>query len=377
MSIFSEYRTVRDLLAQRHAVIVYSESKYYYQYYQFLLNDIRKQIDRQILYITSDKNDPLLTANIPGMRVVYVKWLIQFLFSKIQGDIMIMTMPDLDNYAFKRSPFVGKYYYLPHAAVSLHQQYTEKAFFNYDAILCAGPFHAEEVGILKEVYGLRDIEALPYGYPLFEEIAKRYKDNAENKAQRPRILVGPSWFSGSIMDTCIEEVMAGLSKLPYDVQIRVHPEYMKRKPDRYKHLLKLIAGYSNISFDPTINVLDSLLNADLLITDRSGIALEYAFGTLRPVLFIETSHKIHNGNWEKTGLEPIENKLRTQMGKVIALDELGGLGAVAQELLNEKDKYTASLDSLKSSQFYSNEKTGGRVVQDILLNLKPGQGPIA
>ncbi|MGN6419248.1 MAG: CDP-glycerol glycerophosphotransferase family protein [Pseudobacter sp.] len=372
MSIFSEYSTVRDLLAQRHAVIVYSESKYYYQYYQFLLNDIRKQTGRDILYITSDKNDPLLKGGIQGMRVVYVKWLIQFLFSKIQGDVMIMTMPDLDNYGFKRSTFVSKYYYLPHAAVSLHQQYTEKAFFHYDAILCAGPFHAEEVGKLKEAYQLKDIEAMPYGYPLFEEISRRYKGKAENREQRPRILVGPSWFSGSIMDTCIEEVMAGLSRLPYDVLVRVHPEYMKRKADRYKHLLKLIAGYENISIDTTINVLDALLNADLLITDRSGIALEYAFGTLRPVLFIETAHKIHNSNWEKTGMEPIENKLRTQMGKVIALNELDRLGAVAQELINNKAAYSSSLDALRNSQFYSNDKIGGTVVQDILRNLKPG-----
>lgn len=373
MSIFSEYRTVREIISQHHAVIVYSESKYYYQYYQFLLNDLRKQSDKLILYITSDKNDPLLKTAQPGLRVVYVKWLIQFLFSKLQGDVVIMTMPDLDNYGFKRSPLVGKYYYLPHAAVSLHQQYTEKAFFHYDAILCAGGFHAEEVSKLKEVYQLKDIEPIPYGYPLFEEINSRYNNSSPvvNNKTRPRILVGPSWFSGSIMDSCIEEVMAGLSRLECEVLIRVHPEYMKRKPDRYKHLLKLISGYSNINIDQTINVLDSLLNADLLITDRSGIALEYAFGTLRPVLFIETPPKIHNSNWEKIGLEPIENSLRTDMGKVIALDEMDRLGTVAMELINNKEKYTVSLDALKNAHFYSNRQVAGTVVQDILANLKP------
>lgn len=368
MSIFSEYRTVREIMAQHHAVIVYSESKYYYQYYQFLLNDIRKQTGQPILYITSDKNDPLLKQAMPGMRVVYVKWLVQFLFAKLQGDVMIMTMPDLDNYGFKRSPQVGKYYYLPHAAVSLHQQYTEKAFFHYDAMLCAGKFHADEVNKLKEVYQLRNIEAIPYGYPLFEEINKRVNSmaTADRSKARPRILVGPSWFAGSIMDSCIEDVMQGLSKLECDVLIRVHPEFMKRKPDRYKHLLKLIAGYANINIDQTINVLDSLLNADLLITDRSGIALEYAFGTLRPVLFIETPPKVHNSNWEKTGLAPIENQLRTEMGRVMALNELNKLGAVAMEMIREKDKYAASLESLRDYHFYSNVKVGGMVVQKIL-----------
>lgn len=129
MNFFAEYHSVQKILKTQHQVVVYSESRHYHQYFESLLLDIAENSSLRILYITSDKNDPLLTVSLQKMQVVYIKQFLGFLFAKIKAGTMIMTMPDLNNFLYKRSPQVQKYIYLFHAAVSTHLQYKEKAFF--------------------------------------------------------------------------------------------------------------------------------------------------------------------------------------------------------------------------------------------------------
>ncbi len=62
---------------------------------------------------------------------------------------------------------------------------------------------------------------------------------------------------------------------------------------------------------------DSLLRADVLICDISGIALEYVFGTERPVLFLDVPLKIHNPRFKE--LEK-ENSCLKKLVADISLD---------------------------------------------------------
>ena len=150
MGLFSEYRLVNKLLQQKHKVIFYAESKHYYQYFKKLINDLLES-KVTIYYITSDADDPLLINNQKGIKVVYIKWMVGFLFSKIKADVMVMTMPDLGNFLFKKSPAVGIYIYIFHAAVSTHQQYRKEAFYNYDAIFCTGEYQYKEIRLSEKL----------------------------------------------------------------------------------------------------------------------------------------------------------------------------------------------------------------------------------
>ena len=42
---------------------------------------------------------------------------------------------------------------------------------------------------------------------------------------------------------------------------------------------------------------DSLIESDLLICDCSGVALEYALGTERPVLYVDVAGNAHRSSW--------------------------------------------------------------------------------
>ena len=351
MGFFAEYKQVNKLLQQKQEVVFYAESRHYHPYFEKLINDLLVK-NVPICYITSDAADPLLKSQ-GQMKVIYVKWLLGFLFSKIKASVLIMTMPDLGNFLFKRSPGVGTYVYMFHAAVSTHQQYRKAAFNNYDAVFCTGRYQEQEIRLAEKLYNKKQKELIPYGYPLLDEI--KNKNAPVNK--KLTLLIAPSWFEGCIFDICIEELLQQLSGLPYSVILRSHPEYEKRKKKKFRTIQKLVSRYPDMSVDTMPNVIDRLPSTDVLITDRSGIALEFAFGTGRPVLFIETALKTINPNREELNMEPIENKLRSQLGVTVSPSALNQLSEKIGELEKMKREFAERMLQLKKAIFYNGEES--------------------
>jgi YidC/Oxa1 family membrane protein insertase len=370
MNFLTEYNAVQKILKERHQLVVYAESRHYYQYFESLLQDVLNNSSIQILYISSDKNDPILNASGDRMQVVYIKQFLGLLFPKIKADIMIMTMPDLNNFLYKRSSHVQEYIYVFHAAVSTHLQYREKAFFYYDSIFCTGPYQEKELRKAEITYGLPAKELISYGYPLMDSIKRKYEALPPRVSNsRKKILIAPSWFEACILETCIERLVQELSRLDYEIDIRSHPEYIKRLPKKYKGLKKIVSDLPNVHFDEAPEVLTSLIDADILITDRSGIALEYAFGTYRPVLFIDTPLKISNPNWQKLGLEPIENDIRSMIGMSVLPDEISTIPQKLHQLESDKEKYRSKLEELEREIFFNSPQSYAHGLDYILQNL--------
>lgn len=364
MGFFSEYKEVKRLLQQKQSVVIYAENKHYYQYFKRIITDlIEKKIT--ICYITSDSSDPLLTKATPGVQIIYVKWMLGHLFSRLRADVMIMTMPDLGNFLFKRSTAVGKYIYIFHAAVSTHQQYRKESFFNYDAVFCTGEYQITEIRKTEELYGLNQKELIPYGYPLLDELATSKIGNEE-----PVILVAPSWFDGCIFDICIKELLQQLSALPNKVIIRSHPEFEKRKRKDFIMIRNLIENYPRMMIDDETDVMKRLSSTDLLITDRSGIAFEFALGAGKPVLFIDTVLKQTNPNWNEIGIEPVENIIRTELGISISPLNLELLPKKINELKNSGNMFSEKMEDLKKKLFFNSDSSYQAGLNYVMDNIK-------
>jgi hypothetical protein len=356
MGFFKEYREVNDLLRSKHSIVFYAENRHYYQYFDKLIRDLLAS-GKQIIYLTSDSKDPLIQASFSGMKVIYVKYMLGTLFSRLKADMMIMTMPDLGNFLFKRSATVGRYIYLFHAAVSTHQQYREKAFFNYDAIFCTGSYQVEELRATEQLYNLPNKELVTYGYPLINSIKTKLRNTGPGDKQIKTILIAPSWFPGCIFDTCIKELCQSLATASYRVIVRSHPEYEKRRKRDFKQLKKLISRYSNMSIDTEPDVTTRLFDTDFLITDRSGIAFEFALGIGRPVIFIDTGLKEMNKDWRKLGIEPIENGLRNQLGEAILPQNVNQLFEKIA-LLESDNSFSERMNTLEQSLFFHSYREG-------------------
>ncbi|MEO6613211.1 MAG: CDP-glycerol glycerophosphotransferase family protein [Chitinophagaceae bacterium] len=369
MGFFSEYRQVNQLLKEKQKLVFYAESRHYYPYFGQLLHDLLAA-HVPVCYITSDPRDPLLAEHPAGMNVIYVKWMLGTLFSRLRADTLVMTMPDLGNYLFKRSPGVKNFVYVFHAAVSTHQQYRKEAFTNYDTIFCTGEYQQIELRKAEELYGQHPKNLVEYGYPLLDEIKNKTANREPGKTGKPILLVAPSWFEGCIFDTCIEKLLEQLSTLPYTIILRSHPEYEKRKKKSFKAVRQLISRYPDMSIDDLPNVIDRLPSTDILITDRSGIAFEFAFGTGRPVLFIDTALKETNPSWKELGIEPLENRLRDQLGVTISTSALQQVSQKIRELEQLQQGFAAKMDQLKPGIFYNSGASYKKGLDMILHHLK-------
>ena len=80
---------------------------------------------------------------------------------------------------------------------------------------------------------------------------------------------------------------------------------------------------------------------DLLITDWSGFSIEFFLTTKKPTLFIDTPPKINNKNFSELKLEPLEKKIRTEIGEVLDLGSISMIKSIIKKLLSKKFKPTS------------------------------------
>ena len=83
---------------------------------------------------------------------------------------------------------------------------------------------------------------------------------------------------------------------------------MSRK--KIDDLLNIYLNNNAFSCELNITSFKNLFLADILVTDWSGIAIEYAFATNKIVLFLDTPQKIFNKDYFKLELDAFESEIR-------------------------------------------------------------------
>ena len=113
----------------------------------------------------------------------------------------------------------------------------------------------------------------------------------------------------------------------------------------------------------------TVYQADLVITDWSSIAFEYAFATLKPALFINTPMKIMNEDYKELEITPIDIELRDKVGKGVDMDKLSTLPQVVDELLRSDAFSKEALEKIRDSYIYhvgSSGEIGAQYIMDRL-----------
>lgn len=305
-----------------------------------------------VIRVTSDASDPVLeqpNAFFIGdgiTRTVY--------FKTADADLFVMTLTDLDTMQLKRSVHPVHYAYIFHSIASTHRIYREHAFDHYDTLLCVGPHHVTELRRLEELYGLPKRTLLEHGYArldvLLEACAALEADPAsvdfgpDPEPGGSRVLVAPSWGPTSLVDHGLDAMVASLLAEGHSVTVRLHPMTRRHHPELEGELIARHEPTGRFRFDPNIAATASLVAADTMISEWSGAALDYAFSRLRPVVFVDTPPKINNPNHAGVGLEVFEDGVRSRIGRIVPLDEIGSVGRVASDLVAEADQWATAIE---------------------------------
>ena len=114
----------------------------------------------------------------------------------------------------------------------------------------------------------------------------------------------------------------------------------------------------NFNYEIDVGSQESLHASDIMITDWSGTAIEYAFGLERPVIFIDLPRKVNNPDYRKIHLEPFEVTIRSKIGTIIPPDRLDDIPRHIEELCSNPDLFTQEIRKIRSESVYNLGESG-------------------
>ena len=163
-----------------------------------------------------------------------------------------------------------------------------------------------------------------------------YSRKERTKNETPEILIAPSWQQDNLLDLCIGEILDQLLGRGYHVTLRPHPQYVRLFGDKLTELGEKYKDHRDFELQTDFSSNKTVMDADVMLTDWSGIAYEYSFTTLKPTLYINTPMKIINPDYEEIGIEPFDVTVRDEIGVSVDVDKLDTVADSVHRLLTEQ-----------------------------------------
>ena len=327
-SEWNELKKFEGLKQNERDIVFYSENENSMLIFKSLISELTNKHNLNICYVTSSKDESILKkpnnkikSFFIGDGVVRTKF-----FLNLKAKILIMTMPDLETFHIKKSKVYPVHYvYLFHSMVSTHLIYRRSAFEHFDSIFCVGNYQLDEIRSTEKLYNLKPKNLIRYGYSHLDNLLEKYSKRIllpKNNENKLHILLAPSWSDDGLFENISEKVIDILLREGYKVTFRPHPMTQKKSKKKIDRMTEKFSKNESFLLEQNISNFDSFLFSDIMITDWSGAALEFAFAFEKPVLFIDVPKKINNPEYEKIPQVPIEVSIREKIGKIILPTDL-------------------------------------------------------
>jgi YidC/Oxa1 family membrane protein insertase len=350
------WRQFKKLPWEWRHIVIYSESGQDWHQFSGLIEELNGPLDRKTCYVTSDPGDPGLSRQHDNFRPIFIPagWFLTIFFQVNQSDVFVLTMMDLQNLQLKRSLHPVHYIYLFHSMGSTHMVDHENSFDHYDSLFCAGPHQVREIRRREELKGLPPKHLFEYGHPRLEQViaAATAAPSGRSPHSPPVVLVAPTWGDTSIFNTCGRELIEVLLEAGYRVIMRPHYQSNRQTPGVIAGVRDAFVAHPAFEYVDRMGETDSILRADVLVSDWSAMALEFAWGLEKPVLFIDVPRRIRNPNWHELGIEPIESAVRDQVGEIVAPQALDEAPAAIERLLADPGRFRARMREMRETMVF-------------------------
>ena len=337
-------------------IVVYSESGQDWHQFAGLIEHLNGPLERKTCYVTSDAADPGLAREHQNFRAICIPegLFLTVFFQTQQADVVVLTMMDLDNLHLKRSLHPVHYIYLFHSMGSTHMVDNEDSYDHYDSLFCTGPHQIAEIRRREELKGLPAKHLFDYGHPRLEQVIEEGRAGRRDRVPEgtTTVLIAPTWGEDSIFNTCGRPLIDTLLDVGYRVVMRPHYQSLRKSPEAIAAVREAFAGHERFEYVDRMGETDSIMRSSLLITDWSAMALEYALGLEKPVVFIDVPRRIRNPNWRELGIEPVESSIRGQVGEIISPDSLDEAPAAIERLIGDPDRFRAKVRELRESMVF-------------------------
>ena len=357
---WSGWREYRKLSADWRNIVFYSESGQDWHYFEPLITVLNDELQHKVTYITSDPKDKGLSRQHGLYRSIWIPegFMLTLHFNFQKADVVVMTMMDLNNLQLKKSINPVHYVYLFHSLGSTHMVDHANSYDAYDSLFCVGPHHVAELRKRESMQGLKPRNLFEYGHPRLENllvVAMSYQLSATqaNASAATTVLIAPTWGDQSIFNTVGEELTGLLLDAGYHVIVRPHYQTLKMTPEVIENLKEKYGNRDNFEYQDRMGESDSLFRSDILVCDWSAMAIEYALGLEKPVLFVDLPKRVRNPDWQALGIEPQEVAFRELSGDIVSPQHLDEAPQKIERLLQEQDDFRARMQRLRSQMVFN------------------------
>lgn len=241
------------------------------------------------------------------------------------------------------------------------------ALDNFDTIFANNQEQVKEIKEIEKIRNTKKKNLVKVGYPLMDDLIKEYEE--EGKTESNTILIAPSHQQDNILDSCIDEILKNLLNTKYKIIVRPHPQYIQRYPEKID---KLIEKYKdrfndNFYFELDFSSNKSIYNSALVITDWSGIGMEYSLATTKPTLYINTKMKVMNKDYKKINVEPIDISMRNKIGKAIEKQEVKDIKNIVDDLILNQKKYKENNIEIRNKYLFNIGKSS-KIAGEYIIN---------
>ncbi len=327
-------------------IVIYSEDKRYWTSFKSICDELEKR-KTKILYLAGSEDDPILKENYQYIERKVIglgnKAFAQLNFLNCR--VCLATTPGLDVYQWKRSKNVDFYVHMTHSigAGTAYKMFGTQFF---DALLLSSEDFIPIHRVLESKRESKPKEIVAVGQTYMDYLLERKKKLTSSSHENIRVLLAPSWGGNSLLNKWGDKIVDALIKSGLDITIRPHPQSFYSETELIKHLQSKYPETERFHWNTDPDNFQVLSNADILISDFSGVIYDFSFIFERPIMYTGVSLDLSATDHAWID-EPLWiYSLLPQLGVELKEADFDNIGDIIKQLVSS-DKYSKSIKAAR------------------------------
>ena len=316
--------------------LIFSDHKRYWNVFKPICDEFEKR-KVPLEYWTASPDDPALDAKYEYIKSTFIGEGNKA-FAKLNlmnVGICLSTTPGLDVYQWKRSKNTDWYVHIYHA-VDDGSLYRMFGLDFYDAVLTSGGHQEKVVRELERLRGIPSKEVVMVGSAYMDALYERRMAENNEKGSARSILLAPSWGNSSSLNRFGHELIDALRSTGYRIIIRPHPQSFISEKKMIESLQRHYADCQEIVWNRDNDNFNVLNEADLLISDYSGVVYDYTLVFDKPLIYVDVPMDL--SPYDAAWLEgPIwRDEVLPRLGIKLKREDFSIINEVIDNLLNDE-----------------------------------------
>ncbi len=269
---------------QSNDIVFYNEGEQYFTTFYPVLKELLAR-GIKFTYLYSEENDSVV-EKLQDIDAHYIgKGNKAFFFlNTLEAKMCVMTTPSLDVLQIKRSKGVKHYCHIAHSTGGCIG-YEVFGTDYFDSVLIPNKYDKEFIEKLEEKRSLPQKDIRIIGTPYLDYFLDELKILNVNKTDKTTVLIAPTWGDNGLLSKYGSVLLSVLlSNEDYDVIVRPHPQSIRYEQEMLNDLKNTFKENVNLQWDESNDGLLSMSKASIMISDFSGIILDFIFLFSKPVI---------------------------------------------------------------------------------------------